>query len=131
MADKHDHQAAGMLAATLFLAREIAHREHLRVSGPGSYAKHAGALNPFYEEVGDLADRFVEAYQGCCDCIIDIPLVNAESGRSIYDQLNAQRQWIRKTRYDVIDKDETPIQNLIDEIELLYFHTLYKLKRLA
>lgn len=30
----------GRLVATMFLAREYAHRAHLRVTGPGSYAKH-------------------------------------------------------------------------------------------
>ena len=37
----------GRLVGTLFLAREYAHRAHLRVTGPGSYAKHV-ALGDFY-----------------------------------------------------------------------------------
>lgn len=126
-----DHKAAGMLAATLFLAREIAHREHLRVQGPGSYSQHAGALGPFYSAIGDLADTFVESYQGCFDTIIDIPLISSDSDKPIAEQLRAQQQWIRKTRYEAVPKDETAIQNLIDEVELEYFRTLYKLKRLA
>lgn len=126
-----DHKAAGMLAGTLFLAREIAHREHLKVQGPGSYSQHAGALGPFYEAVGDLADEFVETYQGCFDCIIDIPLIAHDDKAPIMQVLRSQQQWIRKTRYTAVPKDETPMQNLIDEIEMLYFRTLYKLKRLA
>lgn len=131
-ADGFDHKIAALIAGTLLLAREIAHREHLKVSGPGSYAKHAGALGPFYEEIGDKADTFVESYQGCCDCILDIPLVSpSDTSIPIMELLRSQQQWLRKVRYQAIPKDETPLQNLIDDIELLYFHTLYKLKRLA
>ena len=45
----------GRLVATMFLAREYAHRAHLRVTGPGSYAKHV-ALGEFYEEIIENAD---------------------------------------------------------------------------
>lgn len=125
-----DHKAAGLLAGTLLLAREIAHREHLKVSGPGSLAKHQ-ALGDFYSAIGDLADRFVESYQGCFDCILEVPLVAHDAKVPIMDALRSQQKWIRKTRYEAVPQDETPIQNLIDEVELEYFHTLYKLKRLA
>ena len=126
-----DHNQAGMLAGTLFLAREIANREHLKVTGPGSYSKHAGALGPFYEAIGDLADTFVEVYQGCFDCIIDIPLVAHDAKTPIMEALRSQQQWIRKIRYEAVPKEETPLQNIIDEIEGEYFRTLYKLKRLS
>ena len=125
-----NHKQAGLLAGTLFLAREIAHREHLKVTGPGSYAKHS-ALGDFYGAVGDLADSFVEVYQGCFDCLLEIPLVAHDAKAPIMDALRSQQQWIRKVRYEAVPKEETPLQNIIDEIEALYFHTLYKLKRLA
>ncbi len=132
MAEKFDHETAGIIAGTLFLARELAHREHLKVHGAGSYSKHAGALGPFYEEIGDLVDSFVEAYQGCCDCILNIPLLSpSDTPSSIAELLRSQQKWLRKARYQAIPSDETPLQNLIDEIEMLYFQTLYKLKRLA
>lgn len=125
-----DHKQAGLLAGTLFLAREIAHREHLKVTGPGSYAKHS-ALGDFYGSVGDLADTFVECYQGCFDCILEIPLVSHDAKVPLMDAMRSQQQWIRKVRYQAVPKEETPLQNILDEIESLYFHTLYKLKRLA
>jgi hypothetical protein len=34
-------------------------------------------------------------------------------------------------RYKVVDKECTPLQNIIDEIFGLYYSTLYKLKFLA
>jgi hypothetical protein len=38
---------------------------------------------------------------------------------------------IEKIRYEVCDKAETPLQNIIDEIVGLYLSTIYKLKFLA
>jgi hypothetical protein len=38
---------------------------------------------------------------------------------------------IGKIRYEVCDKSETAIQNIIDEIVGLYLATIYKLKYLA
>jgi len=125
-----DHKNAGILAGTLLLAREVAHREHLKVQGPGSYAKHM-ALGDFYNAIGDLADTFVEGYQGCFDCILDVPLVANNSGAPIIEVLRSQQKWIRVTRYTAVPKDETPLQNLIDEVEMLYFRTIYKLRRLS
>jgi hypothetical protein len=34
-------------------------------------------------------------------------------------------------RYKVVDKSDSPLQNIIDEIVGLYLSTLYKLKYLA
>jgi hypothetical protein len=44
----------------LFLARDVAHREHLRTR---SFAAHI-ALNDFYHEIIEQADGITEAYQG-------------------------------------------------------------------
>jgi hypothetical protein len=38
---------------------------------------------------------------------------------------------IEKCRYEMCDKTDTPIQNIIDEIIGLYLSTLYKLRFLA
>ena len=64
----------GRLVGTLFLAREYAHRAHLRVTGPGSYAKHV-ALGEFYNGIIENADSLTEAYQGRHD-IIEIPYLD-------------------------------------------------------
>lgn len=125
-----NHKEAGMLIAALFLARDIAHREHLKVEGPGSYARHI-ALGDFYEGIVDLADELCETYQGCFDCILEIPLAAHEGNPDILETLTGQRDWIRQARYEAIPREETPLQNVIDEVELLYFRTIYKLSRLA
>lgn len=121
----------GMLVATLFLARDIAHREHLKAKGAGSFAVHM-ALGSFYEGIVDLADTLTEVYQGRFCVLLDIPLATTEGeNMSPLDTLRAQSEWLRRARYEAIDATETALHNIIDEIESLYYSTIYKLKFLA
>lgn len=115
--------------AVLFLARDIAHREHLRVTGKGSFAKH-GALGAFYESVIELADSLAEAYQGRHGIIKDIPLLENEFQGDIVTSIKNQLKWLEANRYKAVTKDDTPLQNIIDEIVSLYLSTLYKLQNL-
>lgn len=115
--------------AVLFLARDIAHREHLRVTGRGSYAKHQ-ALGEFYESVIELADSLAEAYQGRSGIIKDIPLLENEFPGEIVTSIKNQLKWLEANRYKAVTKDETALQNIIDEIVSLYLSTLYKLQNL-
>lgn len=125
------HKQTGMLIATLFLARDLAHREHLKVTGPGSYAIHKGATEPFYDAIVGLADTLTETYQGIFDVILDIPLATQEGDLSIIDTLAGQLDYIHSTRYDAIPRDWTCLHNIVDEIEALYAQTLYRLRKLA
>lgn len=118
----------GRLVATMFLAREYAHRVHLRVTGPGSFAKHS-ALGDFYEEIIDNADSITEAYQGRHD-IIEIPylpMIDEEDPVKALEQLLSD---IENLRYDAVDKKDTAIQNLIDEAVGTFLSALYKLRKL-
>jgi len=112
---------------TLFLARDVAHSVHLNTR---SFAKHS-ALNTFYDEIVDLADKFAEAYQGKYGLIGPIALMSAKKTNNIVEFLEDQVEELMKMRYEVVDKECTPLQNIIDEIFGLYYSTLYKLKFLA
>jgi len=111
----------------LFLARDVTHSAHLNTR---SYAKHV-ALNGFYDEVIELADKFAEAYQGKYGLIGPISLMSAKKTTNVVDFLEGQVEDLDAMRYKVVDKDCTPLQNIIDEIFGLYYSTLYKLKFLA
>ena len=111
----------------LFLARDVTHSVHLNTR---SYAKHK-ALQGFYEGIIDLADGFAEAYQGRHGLIGPISLMSAKKTGNVVEFLQDQLAEIEKCRYDVCEKDDTPIQNLIDGIIELYLATLYKLRFLA
>jgi len=112
---------------TLFLARDVAHSVHLNTR---SFAKHK-ALKGFYEGVVDLADTLAEAYQGRHGLIGPISLMSAKKTNNILEFLEGQLADIEEMRYKVVDKSDTALQNIIDEIVALYLSTIYKLKFLA
>ncbi len=111
----------------LFLARDVTHSVHLNTR---SYAKHV-ALQGFYEGVVGLADDFAEAYQGRHGLIGPITLMSAKKTSNVVEFLQDQLAEIEANRYKFCEKDETSIQNIIDEIVSLYESTLYKLRFLA
>lgn len=119
----------GELIGLLFLSRDLAHRAHLRVSGPGSFAAHS-ALGGFYEEIVGLTDKLAEAYQGRKGIIKDIPLVEHDGEEDITKVLEQHLSWIEENRYDAIPKTDSALQNMVDEVVGLYLSTLYKLKNL-
>ena len=111
----------------LFLARDVTHSVHLNTR---SYSKHK-ALQKFYENIIDRADTFAEAYQGRYGLIGPIALMSAKKTENVVAFLEDQLAELEAMRYDVCDKTDTPLQNLIDGIIELYLSTLYKLKFLA
>lgn len=112
---------------TLFLARDVAHSVHLNTR---SFAKHM-ALNEFYDAIVDLADKFAEAYQGRHGMIGPITLMSAKKTGNILEFLQDSLADIEKMRYEVCDKSDSPLQNIIDEIVGRYLSSIYKLKFLA
>ena len=106
------------LIATLFLARELAHREHLRTR---SYAAHI-ALSDFYEGIIDRADAIAEAYQGGFELLGEIPiLVNAVNGTIIEVRSKEVLVDIGYKSEGVIPSNELSIRKNVDphdEVEL-------------
>jgi hypothetical protein len=118
---------AAQFVGQLFLGRNVAHSVHLNTR---SYSKHK-ALRHFYEDVIELADKFAEAYQGRHGLIGPIAIPASKKTANIIEFLQDQLADIEKGRYDVCEKTDTPIQNIIDEIVGLYLSTIYKLRFLA
>jgi hypothetical protein len=112
------------LISLLFLARDLAHREHLKTK---SYAEHV-ALNVFYEAVVENADAIAEAYQGQYGLMKNVEILGHKGNVDIIVELQAQIKWIKDNRYKICDEDDTPIQNLIDTAVETYLSTLYKLR---
>lgn len=118
---------AADFVGTLFLARDVTHSVHLNTR---SYAKHK-ALNEFYDEIVDLADDFAEAYQGRHGLIGPISLLSAKKTENVLGFLEDSLADVERMRYEVCTKEETALQNIIDEIVGLYLSTIYKIKFLA
>ena len=110
-----------------FLARDVVHSVHLNTR---SYSKHK-ATQKFYENIIDLADAFAEAYQGRNGLIGPISLQSAKKTTNVIEFLEDSLKEIEDARYKVCSKDDSTLQQLIDNIIEVYLRTLYKLKFLA
>ena len=111
----------------LFLARDVTHSVHLNTR---SYSKHK-ALNIFYDRIIGAADDFAEAYQGRHGLIGPITLHSAKKTTNVIEFLEDSLKEIEDCRYEVCDKSDSSLQQLIDNIIEIYLRTLYKLKFLA
>ena len=120
------HKCADFIGL-FFLARDVTHSVHLNTR---SYAKHK-ALQKFYEGIIERTDDLAEAYQGRHGLIGPISLMSAKKTTNITEFLQDQLKEIEDARYDVVDKSDTSLQQLIDNIIEIYLRTLYKLKFLA
>jgi hypothetical protein len=118
---------AAEFVGLLFLARDVTHSVHLNTR---SYAKHV-ALNIFYERIVGVADDFAEAYQGRHGLIGPISLHSAKKTTNVIEFLEDSLKEIEDARYKVCDKDDSTLQQLIDNIIEVYLRTLYKLRFLA
>jgi DNA-binding ferritin-like protein len=111
----------------LFLGRDVAHSVHLNTR---SFSKHK-ALQKFYEGIVDAADDFAEAYQGRHGLMGPVTLMSSKKTTNIVEFLQEQLAEIEANRYKLVEKEDTSLQQLIDNIVQLYLTTLYKLRFLA
>lgn len=114
---------AEQFVSLVLLARDNAHIAHWKTK---SYAEHK-ALNVFYDSVLDLIDGFVEQYQGAYGGRMAIKRSEDDGKASIKEVLEYQAEWIEMKRYSICEKEDTALQNTIDEILRVYQSTLYLL----
>ena len=120
---------SGEFVGLLFLARDLAHKAHLKAKGPGAFSKHV-ALGEFYEKITALADKFAEQHQGRFDELLDIPLLDNEYEGEIEPVLREMMNYIDECRDEMVPRKYSSLHNVIDEIVGQYESTLYKLKNL-
>jgi hypothetical protein len=110
----------------LLTSRNIAHKDHWATT---SFAEHM-TLNTFYDGVLELTDSLVEMYQGRNGKLKAIPIIDEPATGKPLETLITHLKWLEDTRYSVVPKEDTAIQNQIDEIVGLYLSTIYKLREL-
>lgn len=118
---KNDKSSFSSLFATLFEARDFAHVAHLKSK---SFSEHK-ALNDFYESILDLADSFYETYAG------QYGQINFTVTSSKQENVLSYFEDIAKKCHDfhsAIDKKDTHLHNILDEVTALVYRTIYKLK---
>ena len=116
----------GACMMRLFFSRNQAHVFHLQTA---SFAKHK-ALNEYYDGIIPLTDDLIEQYQGKygiikgykCTCEI------IEDPNQVTKYFEDLRTYVLDIRYTEFKKEDSEIQNNIDEIVSLLNSTIYKLK---
>jgi hypothetical protein len=121
----------------LFESREMAHVYHLQVKGDmGSHAKHV-ALQEYYEgddegEGGVLEslDGLIEMYQGQFGIIEGYETIDTSStmSKDPIEYFTELAEYIKTERHNCFDKEDTHYFNLIDDVLVLIYQLLYKLK---
>jgi hypothetical protein len=113
-------------ALVLFNSRQQAHIFHLQTT---SFAKHK-ALGAFYETIADLADSYVEAYQGTHDIVTGYTSMPSFLER----ETDVLPYFDKLEQYVTTVQDELPQQadlcNIVADVLALIHSTQYKLKRL-
>lgn len=105
----------------LFQSRDFAHYTHLRTK---SYAQHM-ALNTFYDEITNLADDFYETYAGQYGQIkFETETISEVDVIEYFEDIG--KFFIEA--HSSLDKKDTHLHNILDEIVGLIYKTLYKLK---
>ena len=106
------------------------HIYHLICKGPGSFAMHK-ALNELYDELPDLVDGLAESVQGKYG-ILNYAMAGVSYDSTLSKALPYVKEvlnYVKMTRKDICQ--ESNFQNQIDEIETLFYSTIYKLENLS
>ena len=114
-----------MLVEKVFAARNEAHIAHWATK---SFSEHM-ALGDFYDEVIDLIDKFVEAYQGQFGRI-EVTQLRTDLEKDVLYWLNEDVKWMQENCDEITGEIEA-LENILQEIEGLYLTTIYKLENLS
>ena len=103
------------------------HLNHLLVSGVGSYAAHK-AMNEFYDEIADLADDYIEQFQGATEVLMEFPKVyEFPTMKTAKDCVIYLRQLYNKVNMVQSKCEYSEINNTLDVVKSLINSTKYKL----
>lgn len=102
----------------------IAWRDHLKTD---KYSKHI-ALNEFYDEMPELVDALIEAWQSSHDVVEDYKNI-LEEGLGTVEYLQALKNLCDEGR-ELMERDKA-LDSLIDNIVAQIDSTLYKITKLT
>ena len=116
----------------IFESREMAHMFHLKTQGDGSFAQHL-ALQDYYEgdnSILGLIDDLVEVYQGQYNLVEGWDNIDKQSkiSEEPLQYFIEVAEFVKRTRYSAISKEDAHIQAIIDEILNLIYKLIYKLR---
>lgn len=120
--NKQESKSPNNFIEKMFEVRQVAHNSHLKTK---SYSEHK-ALDSFYNGILELADNFIETYQGQYGLVGDIKF-SVDGVENIVNYLESFCSISKNARDNIKDSH---LQNIIDEILSLTYKTIYKLKYL-
>lgn len=122
--NKMDKIEVGKVVGYLFMSRDYIHKAHLKTP---SYSTHI-ALNELYTDLLEFTDEFAEVAQGIFGRL-DVPEYRIEG--NINDPISTLQKHIN-TFMSMVDMCESRALNkIVDEIEAIYYRTLYKISELS
>lgn len=107
----------------LFKVRDQIHFIHLNTT---SYSEHK-ALNEFYETWLELADKFIETYQGKYGRIDGLCEIQFATGLHAREYLIEVMLFLNKELPSLLDELDSDLDNIIADMKQLVNHTLYLL----
>lgn len=110
----------------LFAIRDAAHRLHLKSK---SFAQHI-ALGDYYEALVDKIDELAEVWQGqhgLMDLKGDLVVMDAADAKEF---IRLTAAWVESIK-QYLNKEETHILNIWDEIVAITYRAKYKLDNLT
>ena len=116
----------------IFESREMAHMFHLKTQGDGSFAQHL-ALQDYYEgdnSILGLIDDLVEVYQAQYNLVEGWDNIDKQSkiSEEPLQYFIEVAEFVKRTRYSAISKEDAHIQAIIDEILNVIYKLIYKLR---
>lgn len=124
VSNKNNKTSLAKAIGFLFMSRDYAHKAHLKTS---MYSTHV-ALNELYTDLLEYTDELAEVAQGVFGKL-DIPEYKIEG--NINDPISTLQKHIN-TFMSMVDSCESrAINKIIDEIEAIYYRTLYKIAELS
>ena len=111
----------------LFESREVSHAYHLQT---GSHAEHV-ALQTYYEAIVGLVDELVEVYQGQFGIIEGYEMMARDINKDeMIEYFMELATYCQSKRKEVITEETEHLISILDDIQILVYKTLYKLKNL-
>lgn len=110
----------------LFSCRTVIHILHLKTNSFGTHR----ALNTLYDELLEITDSIAEKTSGCMGSHLsgfkDFPVAEYENNDP-YTYVKEVKDYVERDRYYHFPKENTAIQNILDELVGLLDESLYLL----
>ena len=113
----------------LFESKEMAHIYHLQVNNQDNSLSLHLALDEYYKDLPELIDKLIETYQGQYGIVdgyemIDYKEIKSKTPVEYFENLG---EFIKYNK-QCISNEDTHLHSIIDDISILLYQTLYKMK---